>query len=144
LWGWHDDYTNAWASSGDTVQNTTQISASGTTLTVTSGGNFAVRQTLKIESEQVLVTVISSNDLTVTRALNGTTGATHANGTAISIYQPPFDIQHIAIRMAAWFYRQKDAAFSRTATPALGIVVDPAVLPPDITAQLKRFRRVRV
>jgi len=144
LWGWHDDYAQAWKASGDTVQNATQISASGTTLTVSSGSNFAVRQMLKIETEQVLVTAISGVNLTITRGLNGTSAATHANGKSISIWQPPTDIQHIAVRLAAWFYRQKDAPFTRTATPSLGVVIEPSILPPDILEQLKRFRRVRI
>jgi hypothetical protein len=141
-WGWHDDYANAWGSSGDTVQNTTEITAAGTALTVNDGANFAVRQTLKIESEQLLVTAVSGANLTVTRGINGTTAATHANATAISIYRPPYDIVHLAIRLAGWYYKQKDAPFGRTATPALGIVESPVAMPVDIQEALKQYRKV--
>jgi len=144
VWGYHDDYANAWEGSGDTVQNTTEISASGTTLTVVDGGNFAVRQTLLCESEQVLVTGISGNNLTVKRGHNGTTAAAHANGKALSIWRPPYDVQHIAIRLAAWLYQQKDAPFQRTANPQMGVVVVPAALPEDIALQIGAYRRGRV
>ena len=143
-WGYHDDYANAWESSGDTVQNVTEITAAGTLLTVTDGSHFAIRQTLKIGSEQVLVTAISSSSLTVKRAFNGTTAAAHANATAITIWRPCADIEHIAIRLAGWFYRQKDAPYSRTANPAMGVIVDPSAMPPDIAAALSRFKRRRI
>jgi len=143
-WGWHDDYGNAWVTSGDTVQNTTEITAAGTTLEVADGANFAVRQTLKIADEQLLVTAISSQNLTVTRGINGTTAAVHANGTAISIYEPPADIVEQTVRMAAWYYRRKDTMFGETATPSLGVVQKPLAIPPDVKATLDTYKRRRV
>ena len=41
-------------------------------------------QTALIGSEQILVTAISTNDLTVTRSLNGTIAAAHADNSDIS------------------------------------------------------------
>ena len=75
--------------SGADINEGAQYSATDTTLTVTDGSKFAVGQTVLIESEQLYVTAISTNDLTVVRGINGTTASTHADGTDISIYRYP-------------------------------------------------------
>src|SRR3990167_9383653 len=59
------------------------ISASDTTVGVTDGTDFNVGDGIQIESEIMLVTAIVTNDLTVTRAIQGTTAATHADTTDI-------------------------------------------------------------
>ena len=59
---------------------------SDTTLTVTSsnpGHQIATNDFILIEEEILKVTNVSTNDLTVTRAQEGTTASTHADGTTI-------------------------------------------------------------
>jgi len=143
IWGYHDDYDNAWRDPGDTIQDADGITATALTLDVADGTKFAVRQTLLCEDEQLgPITAISSNTITVfERGLNGTTAATHANGTALKIWQVPYDIEHIAIRIVTWYYKQKDAPFLKTAMPSLGAIIVPASLPPDILAALDPYRR---
>lgn len=143
LWGYHADYDNAWASSGDTVQDD-PLSSSATTLNVSDGTNFAVQQTIKVESEQQYITAIATNALTVTRGVNGTTAASHVQNKAITIWQPDPDIQHWILRLANWLYRQKDAPFETIALPELGTVTIPAAMPVDIAAAAKGYRRVRI
>jgi len=143
LWGWHDDYDNAWASSGDAVQDD-PLTAAATSLNVSEGGNFKVQQMLKIGDEQLYVQAISANALTVARGRNGTTAASHVKNTAISIWQPPADVVHWCLRLAAWLYRQKDAPFLKVGFRDLGVVEVPAALPPDIEEAAKRYGRVRV
>ena len=65
------------------------MGASDTTVGVTSGADFAVGQTTMVDTEQMLVTGISSNTLTITRGLNGTTAATHAATTVYVLRWPP-------------------------------------------------------
>jgi hypothetical protein len=59
-WGFHDDWSNAWTDSNDTVQDGAGINASVTTVTVSATGGsdiynvanrFQEQQLLKIESE---------------------------------------------------------------------------------------------
>jgi hypothetical protein len=144
IWGWHDNYAEAYEASGQTVQNATQISASGTTLTVTSATNFSVMQTIKVEDELMLITAISTVNLTVTRGLNGTTAAAHLNGVAISIYRPPLDIEHACVRLSTWYYRQREAPFDRTAQGELGMIVIPVSIPTDVDAMLKPYQRMEI
>lgn len=64
-----------------------ELSASDTTVTVTSGAVFpSVPFTVICESEQMRVTNVATNDLTVIRGWDGTTAATHADSTAITQY----------------------------------------------------------
>lgn len=144
VWGWHDNYADAYEASGQTVANTTQISATGTTLAVAVATPFSVGQTLKIEDELVMVTALSGTNLTITRAVNGTTGATHANGKAISIYRPPLDIEHACIRLSAWYYRQREAPFDRTAMTDIGMIVVPTSIPTDVEAMLRPYYRMEL
>jgi len=143
LWGWHDDYDHAWKDSGDTVQDD-PLGAEAASLNVSDGDNFKAQQMAKIESEQVYITEIADNVLTVERGKNGTAAADHAQGAAISIWQPAHDVEHWALRLAAWLYRQKDAPFMKVGFPQLGVVEVPASLPPDIREAALRYRRVRV
>jgi hypothetical protein len=142
VWGWHNRWSSAWLNSADTVQNN-PLNASATALTVADadgadGNNqlprFQVGQLLKIESEylRVLAVNTATNVLTVQRGVNGTTAASHAQNTAISIYQPPLEVQILALRWAAWLYKEPD---NRAAASAL---------PSSLTAALNPFRRLGV
>ena len=71
--------------------------ATVTSVTVDDGTDFAVGQTIAIDAEQMLVTNISANVLTVTRALNGTAGATHADNTTVSILRWPAPVERATL-----------------------------------------------
>ncbi|MEZ4667902.1 MAG: hypothetical protein R3E39_08310 [Anaerolineae bacterium] len=126
IWGWHDRPADMWRDSGDTVQNN-PLSSSATTLTVTDADwadgegqspRFQVGHLLKIDSEYLRVTAVntSTNILTVLRAVNGTTAASHTLNTPIYTYQPPAELNALALRWAAWLYKEPDtAAFANAA-----------------------------
>jgi len=61
------------------------ITAGATTVTVADGSVFPSEGDFRIlvEDELMLVTARSTNDLTVTRGVEGTTGVTHASGTTV-------------------------------------------------------------
>ncbi len=120
LWGWHDRWERAWLPSGDTVQNN-PLSSSATSLTVTDADGadtagesprFQVGHLLRIADEflRVLAVNTTANILTVQRGVNGTTAAAHAQFTPIDRYQPPEDVAALALRWAAWLYREPDSA----------------------------------
>ena len=104
-WGyWHHS-----AASGDTVQDN-PLSASATSVNVSSGENFSVAQTLLIESEQLYITAISVNVLTVQRGVNGTVAASHVQSTPISIFEYPAEVVQATLMQAARWWRRKDSA----------------------------------
>jgi len=140
IWGWHDRPAEMWRVSGDTVQNN-PLSSSATNLTVMdadgadSDGSFPrfqVGHLLKIDSEFLRVTAVNtvSNIVTVTRAANGTTAASHTLNTPIWAYQPPAEINDVALRWASWLYKDADpSAFA---------------MPDALQEALAAFRRVEV
>jgi hypothetical protein len=78
-------------------------------MAVTSGADFAVAQTIIAGSEQMLITSISSNTLTVSRGLNGTTAETHATSTAVSILRWPAAVERAALLNAARIWTRAPA-----------------------------------
>lgn len=137
IWGYHPDWTNAFLTSGDTVQNS-PLSNTATSLSVndvTGGGlrpRFQAGQLLRIGAEylRVLATNSGSNTLTVRRGVRGTSAAEHASGTAIDIYQVPADVTLLCVRWAAWLYREPDMS----ANPA----------PPLLLNMLDGLRRISI
>lgn len=56
---------------------------------------------------------------------------------------PPNDIEQACIRLASYFYRQKDSqVFDVTATPELGQLTIPQGIPADVRVMLNRYQRV--
>jgi hypothetical protein len=68
-----------------TINEGAAFAKSDTTLTVTSGTTLGAvaNSYILIGSEILLVTAVSTNDLTVTRAQDGTTAAAHADGSKV-------------------------------------------------------------
>ncbi|MDX1993710.1 MAG: hypothetical protein SF029_15080 [bacterium] len=142
VWGWHDRPSQMWRGSGDTVRSN-PFSSSATTLNVTDASaadsegeapRFQVGQLLKIEDEYLRVLAVSivagaDDVLTLQRGVNGTTAAAHAQGVAIAVYQPPADVEQLALAWAGWLYRQPDFAPSEPT-------------PPDLLRMLAPLRRV--
>lgn len=77
--------------------NDMDVTAADVEITVDDGTEFSIAQTILIESEQIYITAITSNALTVQRGINGTTGATHANDSAISIIEYPSPIREAVL-----------------------------------------------
>ena len=94
-----------------------EINASVTEMTPSVMPNFSIGQTLWLENEQVFVSDIKTETLTIDRAMNGTTAATHVSTTPIyrQVY-PPEVVQACLIQTTRW-YRGKDAAWADVVGP---------------------------
>lgn len=148
LWGWHDDYANAWEDSLDTVEDN-PLSNSATTITVNDADGavswgltprFQIGQVIKCESEQMIVTDRDTtlNKLTVVRAQHGTTAASHAQNTPLYIYRPPEVVkQAVIIQTARWFKRGQSAFQDVTASAEMGTLVYAKSLDPEIETIIK-------
>ncbi len=60
------------------------INSSVTSLNVADGTQFLTSEIIRIDSEEMQVTGIATNTLTITRAFNGTTAASHTTGATVS------------------------------------------------------------
>ena len=72
-----------------------------TTIAVDDGTQLQIGQTIIIGTEQLLVTNISSNNLTCTRALNGTAAAAHADNTDVYILRWPPTVERATLIQVA-------------------------------------------
>lgn len=72
------------AGASTTLNEGATLTATDTTVTVASSTNIDVGNLLLCESEYMLVTAVSSNNITVVRGVANSTAATHADTTAIA------------------------------------------------------------
>ena len=75
-----------------TTTNDGSFGASDTDFTATAGANLNIGETILIDSEQMYITGISSNTITIQRGMNGTTGASHSTGATVYVYKYPQEV----------------------------------------------------
>jgi hypothetical protein len=153
IWAYNTNYAQAWLNSGDTV-TTTALTTSATSLTVTSAsgadGNglsprFAVGQILKIESEFLCITGISSNTLTVIRGYRGSTAAAHITTTPIFVWQVEPDIIRACALLAAHAYNRRGQFVQIQVNGATGDINQfPPDMPMEVQNILEQYRRVEL
>ena len=132
-WGFREETQD----SGADINEGGTFSASDTVLTVTDGTRFAPGQTVLIATEQLYITAISGNDLSVSRGINGTAAATHADGADISISRYPGPVVEACLLRTSRLWRSRDPgeAGSNTGRNSL-----PGV-DPDVQRLLSSYRR---
>lgn len=95
-WGYREHQEDSGTDLNDASMDTTK-----TTIAVDDGTQFEIGQTIIIGSEQMLVTAISSNDLTCTRGLNGTAAAAHADDSDVYVLRWPPSVERAALIQTA-------------------------------------------
>lgn len=149
IWGFHDDYANAWADSMATLVE--DITASQTVFSVSSvtgvdelglQPQLKEMQTIKIGVEFMDIMDINNRKLTVKRGHNGTTKATHVTGDSIYTYQPMPHIVQVTKRLANWLYMQKDSSSEsdRPIVTPTGVTILPNKIPTDVEMMLKMYQ----
>jgi hypothetical protein len=107
-----------WGYSNDTTGELTTTGAITSTTVVSWGVNDAsdleVATTILVDSEQMYITGISSNTLTVERGVNGTTAATHSSGASVYTYIYPSDVVQACLDLGRIFFRDRDAGATLT------------------------------
>ena len=101
----------SWGYTADTVSVTTSDAISSTTATsvsVTSATNLGPAQTILIDSEQLYITAISGNTLTVERGVNGSTAATHSGGASLYRYDYPVLVAQACLDLSKIVFRDRD------------------------------------
>ncbi len=98
-------------------------------IAVVDGSVFVVGDVVRMDDEKMLVTAIATDDLTVTRAFEGTAAATHI--TALDV----FLLQATWVDLALLNYDNADDASAPVAMIVIGDDVVPVVLD-DVTATL--------
>lgn len=102
-WGYQDVRVTSAATTNEALD------ASETAVDVTNGTAFEIGQTILVGSEQMYITAIATNTLTVERRANGTTAATHTTLAAIDVYQYPANVVQACRLAALRRWRARDA-----------------------------------
>ncbi len=92
VWGYHEDYANAWETL--TTSNASMTNAATSITLLANAGNAG--EIWKIESELVYVSSIANTTATVVRAVNGSAAVAHNTSTTIARWIPDIGIQHVA------------------------------------------------
>ena len=118
------------------------LAANMATVAVTVDASHGINagETIRIDTEEMYVTNVATDILTVIRAWNGTvlalhndntaihinrtltiergkngtTGATHADATAISVYEPPLDVTQLAVAESIAMLHQEGSGWGRS------------------------------
>jgi hypothetical protein len=129
IWGYVPHYLRCWRQL--TTLSGAVTDAVTTSITVTIGTLFEVGHYALIGSEQVKVTAIATNTLTVERGANGTTAATHSSNDAVKVFDQLPDIAGAVLAMVVYRYLHKDQIGSRVTVIDNGVVqvddLDPRV-----------------
>lgn len=130
IWGYAPTYaTGAWKTLTTAAE---AIDDSETAIDLTSGTLIEVGHYLLIDTEQMLVTAVSNNTITVDRPVNGTAAASHLTAVAVKAFQQLPDIKGAVRDIAAYKYLHKDQIGSRVQVFDGGTVtvddLDPQVL----------------
>ena len=99
LWGYTEDFDNTGAVLSGAIASTT-----ATTFDVDDGTLIEVGWSLLVDSEQMFVTDVSTNTVTVKRGNNGTTAATHADEATVYVYTPPMDVEQAVASIAQTYH----------------------------------------
>ena len=139
LWGYYNQLTA-------TTTVHTSINSSATSIALHNASTLLeVGQTILIDSEQMFITDISGIIVTVTRACNGTTGASHAVDAVVYTYTYPV-IGEAATHQAVLAYRQTTNPYG---TVGVGeVLTEPRVmtaagLHPFVRGMIAPFKRLR-
>lgn len=118
IWGYHEDYGQAWVASGDTLQEALN-SSSGVVKVLSIAGEdarfstprFSPGMLLKIDSEYMQIRKVdmtaSPDQLSVFRGLNGSVAASHLISAPISIWYADEIAQSTCTKVATLWYQRR-------------------------------------
>ncbi len=125
------------------VDTSAALVSTDVTFSVTDYTQFAVGETILLDSEQAYITAVSTTaTLTVTRAINGTTAAAHSSEKSIYLYQYPDAVAQATYIMASRLWKRKDSAYGTIiGEPTLGPIEVHQGLDPDVKLLLTDYRK---
>jgi len=135
IWGYRQKYSvNGWKSGGTLGAAISTTSA--TSATMTAGHTLLTGQTWRIDNE-IVTGSVSSNTLTIERAFNGSTAATHLNGATVYYWQPETGARNAVLEIANSAYHRR---FGRSTSDSVTVTAAGVVISPrDVPAQARAF-----
>lgn len=153
IWGYHDDYGNAWTLAS-AINNVAGYNSTATTMTVDSigagigvtiqAGNIIRFGTLATSEFARVSSIGSATSITVVRGINGSTAAIIADDTPIYVYNPMGLVQQVTRMATIDIYRKRAGAAGEGGTVSItgaGIVIRPAGFPIEMRDALEALTR---
>jgi len=145
VWGCHEKYaTDAWKSI-TTMNNSGQLSAAATTVTLTSVSSLDTSggQIIKIDSEFMHTVSVAGAVVTIERAANGSTAATHDDSSTVYLWQYPADVVEACRQIVNGMYKRRtgENVSAETTITAGGVLVMPRDIPTVANTLLRRYAR---
>lgn len=116
VWGYHDDYANAWVDSSTTL-GAAITTAGQTTFTSSAGASLKAGWLIKIDSEYLYIVSVATNTVTVQRGVNGSTAATHLISAPVYYWETMFQIESICRQATVLYYNLRK-------NPGTAMIVD--------------------
>lgn len=137
-WGFYEVLQRSAATTGEALDT------SETEVDVSSGGGalLSVGHTLLVDDEQMYVSEIIGDKLTVTRGVNGTTAASHLTSSAIDVYTYPGIREAVKLQFNRYAAR-RDSPLGAMGSAEFGVIRLSARLDPDVISILSGGYRLR-
>lgn len=136
-WGWQNETINGDTLNGS-VDNTTN------TIVKTNGdADINAGDTMLIDSEQLYVREKNGTNLTVLRGVNGTTAATHIDGTGIDVFIHPADVAEACLAIARDRWRSREAGTTAIIGAAGAAITRPGAEVRAILRGLDNYKQTR-
>lgn len=136
-WGWQNETINGDTLNGS-VDNTTN------TIVKTNGdADINAGDTMLIDSEQLYVREKNGTNLTVLRGVNGTTAATHIDGTGIDVFIHPADVAEACLAIARDRWRSREAGTTAVIGAAGATITRPGAEVRAILRGLDNYKQTR-
>ena len=117
------------------------VDADDTTFQFSTSTGVEKFQTLRIGTEYVKVTGISTNNLIVERGVNGSTGAVHAISTIVYAFKPAPMIRRAMKRIIKWWAEQEKAPLMDVVQAGdVAIPVSTSKMPQDLKDMISTMR----
>lgn len=143
FWGYHDFFSSrAWASVGTIAAAMDSDTAS---ITMTSGHSVVQDDVIKIDTEIMLVSAVSSNTVTPQkRGDNGSTAAAHLILAPVSAWRTMDDIKQATFEIVNNAYRRRfgQNLSGQTMTTPAGLVISPADVTETARKTMNRLGRI--
>ncbi len=136
-WG----YSEITKNTGSALNDSNNIDASVTAMTVDTTAVIEIGMTILIDTEQMFVENHASTTTTMVRGVNGTTAATHLDNAVIYAIFPPMQIRQATNALAARAFMRGESAWTdRTQSGDLGFSYFKS-MPAEVKAALDKLRR---
>jgi hypothetical protein len=113
IWGYHRNPARMFAAFGaiDGVIDDTE-----TVIPLKASAGISYPSLIRVDSEYMLVTGVSGDELTVVRGSNGTDSTSHSDDTTVSLYIPLEDVTVACTTLALYLYETRDNFGERVAS----------------------------